>query len=1057
MKEISMKRKIIFFIIAIFIIALSISAEVRVKEVEMEIPTYLTGPEDPNPPLWNLRVYPYPMQTDITREKMMKRYKVIVLENDYIMLMILPDVGGRILAALDKTNENFDFIYYNHVIKPGLVALRGAWLSGGIEWNFPTLGHTVNTFSPVNYKILKNDDGSVTCVVGTVEWARRMEWEVFITLFPDRSYFKTTIRLFNRTLTHNNGYFWANAATHAWDDTRVVFPPAEYTYAGGRRNPMPWPIVGGKDISWYKNTASAHDYFCGSEGDYNGAYNYERDNGTVHYASRYESPGKKFWTWGTAPSGAIWEKLLTDEDGQYIEIQAGRLLTQGDTWIFEPHLLEQWEEWWYPVKRMHGFIKANPDAALNFEKRDRSVWIALNTTKAFEGAEVRLFCGEKKVFSEKLNISPQGFYGKVVELEESLKTCRLEFLDRNGQKIIDYTTEKTEVSAPELQPDFQEAKTESAEINFLKGYYSIKHWDTEGAINQFKKTLEIDPEFTPALRWLGILYYQTGKIKEALGLFEKVLKRDEDDHAARYYRALAKINLGISERTKEDLYLLSRRAAYRHVAPYVLAALSIEEKDYQGARNLLKNALRNNPDDAKASVMLAAAERHLGNRKEAERLIEEILKENPIDLLALLEKKLISGRSELEILRSDPEYYLEAASDYSEMNLVEDAVAVLATYFENADAKEHPLLYYYLGYFNDKLGQKEEAEKSFKKAASCSADFVFPFRAETERVLGLALSYNPSDWKALYYLGNLLTAKLRWEEGLECFRKAAEYSPQFSVLYRNLGEIYWKRLKDYGMAEKMYEKAISCARDDFRLYVTLDELYAINRKEAQRDKLYRGAPKEVKRNFNYLLSRAEYYLDSGQYDEALEILEKNSFLPWEGWAGAREVYVLACLRRAYSLLAKGKYEKAKKDLFAAMDYPENLGTGMPPEPTFSREYFFIGLCYERMRDKKIAEDYFKRVERMQAGVLSEHSYYRALALKKLGRDEESEELLLKIKSEAEAMIERSKNAYYLLLASKACAALGEKSRAEEYLQNALAIEPSSRQILLFISERRLLE
>jgi tetratricopeptide (TPR) repeat protein len=1052
-----MKRKIIFIIAAVLITALSLSAEVRVQEVEMEIPTYLTGPEDPNPPLWNLRVYPYPMQTDITREKTMKRYRVIVLENDYIRLLILPDIGGRILAALDKTNENFDFIYYNHVIKPGLVALRGAWLSGGIEWNFPTLGHTVNTFSPVSYKILKNDDRSVTCVVGTMEWVRRMRWEVFITLFPDRSYFKTTIRLFNRTLTHNNGYFWANAATHAEEDTRIVFPPAEYTYAGGRRNPAPWPMLNGKDVSWYKNTASAHDYFCGSAGDYNGAYNYQRDNGTVHYAPRYESPGKKFWTWGTAPSGAIWEKLLTDADGQYIEIQAGRLLTQGDTWIFDPHCVEQWEEWWYPVKKMQGFIKANPDAAINFERRDKGIWIALNTTRVFENAELRLFCGEKKIFSERLNISPRGFYGKEVEFENGSQPYRLEFLTGNGQKIIDYTTEKPKVSPPELQPDFQETEAESAEISFLKGYYSLKHWDTEGAISQFRKAIEIDPGLTPALKWLGILYYQTGRMKEALELFEKVLQRDEDDHTARYYRALARINLGISERTKEDLYLVSRRAAYRHVAPYVLAALALDEKDYQGARDLLKRSLRNNADDLKAAVMLAAAERHLGNRGEAERLVEEILKENPIDPLALLEKKLLSGRSELEILRSDPECYLEAASDYSEMNLIEDAVAVLAAYSENAGAKEYPLLYYSLGYLNDKLGQKEEAEKNFKKAAACSPDFVFPFRTETERVLGLALKYNPSDWKAIYYLGNLLTAKLRWEEGFECFKKAAEFSPKFSVLYRNLGEIYWRRVEDYGMAEKMYEKAISCAQDDYRLYVALDELYAMEREQPQRDKLFRGAPEKVKKNLNYILKRAEYYLDGGQYDKTLKILEENSFLPWEGWTGAREIYVLACLKRACSLMEERKYEKAKKDLFAAMEYPENLGTGEPPDPVFSREYFFIGLCYERMGDKKIAEDYFKKVERIQIASLSEHSYYRALALKKLGRDKESEELLLKIKSACEALIERSKSPYYFLLAARACAALGEKSRAEEYLQKAIAKDPSSRQVSLFISERRLLK
>ena len=1054
-----MKRKAFLFTAVILLLCLSISGEVRVKEIEMKIPTYFTGPDDPSPPLWNLRVYPYPMQTDITRNKILEKYRVVVMENDYIKLLILPDVGGRILAAFDKTNDNFDFIYHNHVIKPGLVALRGAWISGGIEWNFPTLGHTVNTFSPVNYKILENDDGSVTCVVGTEEWVRRMKWEVFISLFPGRSYFKTRIRLFNRTLTHNNGYFWANAATHAWQDTRVVFPPAEYTYAGGRRNPRPWPIYNGRDVSWYKNTASAHDYFCGTPGDYNGAYNYERDNGTVHYASGLESPGKKFWTWGTAPSGAIWEGLLTDEDGQYIEVQAGRLLTQGDAWIFEPRLLEEWDEWWYPVKKMRGFVKANPDAAVNLELRNKEIFIALNTTRAFKDAEVKVFCGERQIFSERLNISPSEFYRKEIVLKDKGGEYSLEFLDRDGQKIIDCTTEKPDVSPPELQPDFSKQESDSAEIRYLRGYYSIKHWDTEGAVYHFKKALEMDADFTPAIKWLGILYYKSGKTKEALDMFEKVLKRNEDDHTARYYRALSKVRLGIEQRTEEDLHIVSRRAAYRHVAPYVLASLALEREDLKKAQVLLRKTLRNNPDDTKAKVMLAAVERHLDHKKEAESLIEAVLEEDPIDPLALIEKKLLSGKSDLEILRANPEYYLEVASDYSELNLTDDAIRTLEIYCENTGAQEYPVLYCYLGFLNDKLGRKEESAKYFKKAAACRPDFVFPFRVETENVLKVALRYYPSDWKAYYYLGNLLTAKLRWKEGLECFKKAAEFSPEFPVLYRNLGEIYWKKIKDYKKAEQMYEKAVSFSSDDFRLYVALDELYAINKKHSEREKLYIEATQKVKKNFSYVLKRAQYYVDTGQYTKALEILKTHAFLPWEGWTGAREVFVLALLQRAYSYMGKGEYKKAIKDAITAMEYPENLGTGRPPNPVFAREYYVIGLSNEKLGNKKLAEKYFKKIEKEKAGIPSAHSYYKALALRKLGRDREAEELLKELKARSESLIERSlrERPQYYLWASMACHALGDKSKAREYLQKVTEADPSFRWAAFFAFESGLLE
>jgi tetratricopeptide (TPR) repeat protein len=1057
-----MRRAILLLIAlvpAILIICPQVSGEVSVKEIEMEIPTYATGPDDPSPPLWNLRVYPYPLQTDVTRKKIIKKYRVVVMENDYLQLLILPDFGGRILAAFDKTNNNFDFIYYNQVIKPGLVALRGAWLSGGIEWNFPTMGHTVNTFSPVNYRILNNADGSVTCVVGTEEWVERMKWEVFISLFPDKSYFKTRIRLDNRTLVHNNAYFWANAATHARQETRVVFPPTEYTYAGGRKDPWPWPVYEGKDVSWYKNTASARDYFCATPGDYNGAYNYEEDNGTAHYASRYESPGKKFWTWGTAPSGAIWEDLLTDEDGQYLEIQAGRLLTQADTWIFEPHLSEEWDEWWYPLKNMHGFVKANPDAALNLELREEGIFIALNTTRVFKGAEVKVFRGERLVFSEKLDISPQGFYKKEIPSGENRGIYRLEFLDRNGQQIIDYTTEKPEISPPELKPDFSTAESGSAEIIFLKGYYSLKHWDEEGALYYFKKALEEDPEFSSALKWLGILYYKMGKAQEALDLFEKVLGRNEDDHTARYYRALSKIRLGSKQGVEDDLYLVKRRAAYRHVAPYLLAALEFEKKNYRKAGELLREVLSNNPVDVKAKVMLAASERYLEHKKEAEALLESALKEDPISPLALLEKELLSGESELDLLRADPEYYLEAATDYSEMNLIDDALRILEIYTANINARDYPILYYYLGFLNDKLGRKQEAAAYFKKAASCSPDYIFPFRLETENVLKMALDYNPSDWKADYYLGNLLTAKLRWEEGLDHFKTAAESKPEFPVPYRNIGQIYWRKFRDYEMAREMYEKALPFAPDDYRLYVALDELYALTGDHSAREKLYKEASRSVKENFNYVLARAQYYVDVGQYEKAIKILKTNTFFPWEGWTGARDVFVLAHLERAYSYMVRSKYRKAINDFFEAMKYPNNLGTGSPLHPLFTREYYFIGLCYEKLGNRQRADKYYKKVAQEITAVPTAHSYYKALSLRKLGETNEADSLLTEMKLKSESLVEhhRKIKPQYYLWASMACDALGEKIRAREYSRKAAEIDPSYRWTALFASEIKLLE
>ncbi|TEU05582.1 MAG: tetratricopeptide repeat protein, partial [Candidatus Aminicenantes bacterium] len=467
----------------------------------------------------------------------------------------------------------------------------------------------------------------------------------------------------------------------------------------------------------------------------------------------------------------------------------------------------------------------------------------------------------------------------------------------------------------------------------------------------------------------------------------------------------------------------------------------------------------NNPVDLKARVMLAASERHLNNKTEAETLIESALKEDPISSLALLEKELFSGESELDILRADPEYYLEAAADYSEMNLTDDAIRILEIYGENTNARDYPILYYYLGFFNDELKRKEEAAAYFKKAATCSPDYVFPFRVETESVLKLALEYNPSDWKAHYYLGNLLVAKLRWEEGLEHFKNAAELSPEFPVIYRNLGEIYWKKFKDYERAREVYEKAVSFAPYDYRLYLALDELYALTREHSARAKLYREAPRTVKKNFNYVLKRAQYYVDTGQYAKAFKILKSNTFLPWEGWTGAREVFVLAHLGRAYSYMTNGKYKKAINEFFEAMQYPENLGTGRPLHPLFTREYYFIGLCYEKLGNKQRAEKYISKVKVETTGVPTVHSYYKALSLRKLGEVNEAERLLNEMKLKSESLIEHSRRIkpQYYLWASMACDALGEKIRAREYMRKAAEIDPSYRWAALFASEIKLLE
>ena len=106
------------------------------------------------------RVYPLPFVDRIAETAIEQSWEAVYIENPYLRLMVLPQIGGRIHVGLDKTN-GYDFFYRQNVIKPALVGLAGPWISGGVEFNWPQ-HHRPATFMPVETEIERHPDGSVT-------------------------------------------------------------------------------------------------------------------------------------------------------------------------------------------------------------------------------------------------------------------------------------------------------------------------------------------------------------------------------------------------------------------------------------------------------------------------------------------------------------------------------------------------------------------------------------------------------------------------------------------------------------------------------------------------------------------------------------------------------------------------------------------------------------------------------------------------------------------------------------------------------------------------------
>ncbi|HUB27889.1 MAG TPA: DUF5107 domain-containing protein, partial [Tepidisphaeraceae bacterium] len=198
---------------------------------QVNIPTYLPLPPDRNPMFLQRRVYqgssgkvyPLPFYDRIAEQRTPRQWTAVHIENDYLRVMILPELGGRIHSACDKSN-GYDFIYRQQSIKPALVGLAGPWISGGIEFNW-SQHHRPATFMPCDWVIEEHGDGSKTVWLGDHEPMGRMKSMHGVCLHPDRSFIELKVRLFNRTEFTQTFLWWANVGVRVHEKYQSFFPP----------------------------------------------------------------------------------------------------------------------------------------------------------------------------------------------------------------------------------------------------------------------------------------------------------------------------------------------------------------------------------------------------------------------------------------------------------------------------------------------------------------------------------------------------------------------------------------------------------------------------------------------------------------------------------------------------------------------------------------------------------------------------------------------------------------------------------------------------------------
>lgn len=1057
----------------------------RVWEGPLVIPTYELNPPNPYPALldWQRRkwrpVYPYPFLDSLGSEKTNKTWKAVYLENEYLKVTVLPELGGHVYQIFDKT-LNRDIIYSNPVMKYAMVALRGAWVSGGIEWNFPD-GHTLTTVAPIDYVMRTEADGSAAVAIGDTERVQRMQWQIVLRLRPGTRVLESEVTLNNRRDVPGRYWYWSTAGAPAAADLRFNYPMRE-AYPHAFWPVFKFPIEKGVDIGRFKDVPNFLSLFArDSKRDYFGVYYEHADWGVVHVADHRELPGKKTWTWGTDDNGDIWIDKLTDGGGQYVEFQGGRFETQMEHQFIAAHRVEHFFEYWFGVNKMGGaWNEATRDAAVRVNLQGSRAIVSVAPNQRFTQAELSLTNGGKQVRAERIDLDPAKVFTTAFDVSGPRQPLELTLKSKDGRVLLRYRTD----SPVDNNPDFKAAtrpipdppNTNSAEQSYVAGLALDKKSREREAREAYTESLKRDPGFAPAHIALGLSFYRSGEYETAAKHLEAALVRNKDAADAHYYLALVQRALGQTSAAEDHLLWLVRSGYRESLARYVLGEIALASGDTKKALEHLQQAVLLDPRDLKARTVLTVAERLDGDTSAALARINEVANELPIDYFAVNEQALINkaaGNTEKEkaaadqlrhLLSREPDAVLELAFDYTAIGQQREAIEIIEDAINHGPSgildvdktRVHPMLYYTLGYLYAKSGERERARAQFALGMKGDPAFVFPHRVEEIDVLKAAVAANANDGRAAYYLGNVFAAMNRDQEALTAWRNAVKADPANTIAQRNYARALWLVSQNREAAAAQYQRAINVSPNDFRLYIEFDKLLAELRATERRIKLLESASAAVLAQSGAVQSLAGAYIDAGRFADAAALLAKTTFTSGEGEDAALGLYRKAHLGLARKYREAGEHLKAASEFAAVTEFPRNFGAGRPAMQSQAQYYVAAAREYEAAGKADEANRWWQRAATEELNPptqpeepWSEHYFYKAVALDHVGRKADARKLYERLArlNNDQQMIEAepwpATGAIRFVLAGSALKALGRNDEARVTLERALKMDPQN--------------
>jgi Tfp pilus assembly protein PilF len=1010
--------------------------KVEIWQEAVIIPTYSVGIPDKNPMFFEKRVYqgsngsvyPLPVTEKLFDEKEDKSYCGLFVENQYLKIMILPELGGRLQMAYDKINRRHLF-YYNNVIKPALIGLAGPWISGGIEFNYPE-HHRPSSFDPVDYFLEENNDGSKTIWVSEIERLQRTKCMNGFTLYPDKAYLEIKVRIYNRSSIPQTFLWWANAAMHGDDDFQTIFPPdVSVVWDHGKRDVSKYPIATGKyykwdygegvDISWFKNVISPSSFMVDkTDYDFLGGYDHHAGAGMMHIANHHISPGKKLFTWGQCEFSYGWYNQLTDEDGPYLELMAGVYSeNQPDFAWLQPYEEKSFSQYFMPYKDLKSVKNASVDVMVNLEVKNRQVLLQVYCTSEQTGLRVQLTGEEGLYIYEKLNLSPSNSYNVTVELkkEENEYNLQARVSDQDGREMISCKPLKPKIfQTPDpAKPVILPEEIRSNEQLYLTGLHLEQYRHaTFDPLPYYLEVLKRDKTDVRCNNAYGLWLFKHGCFAESERYFTAAIasltvnNRNPYDGEPFYNLGLAFKAQDKLDEAYKNFFKSGWNSAWKDPAYFAIAQIDCLRGDYRLALEHIEISLSKNVHSHKARHLKAAILRKLEKKEELLQLIRESIQLDRFNFGMYFEKYLVeypnnpeSAKKSIEemvlLLRNNSQNYLEFAIDYSQSGLFVEAIKLLEVYERiNSNNQVLPLLFYFKGLYYFRLENSDKAVEMFKHAEQQRSDYCFPHQMEAIEALQIAIEMNPSGAKAHYYLGNLLYDKCQYDKAIKLWEQSVNLDNTFPTSYRNLSIAYYNKKDDPKSALAFLLNAFELDQTDHRIFYELDQLYKkINYNPHERLALHDKYPQHVHFRDDLYLERIILCNSLGKFSEAKQMIAYRKFHPWE----ASEGRVCAQYQLCYTQLAReaidiGHLAEAIELLNAAFIIPANIGEGKLPETQENDIHYYMGCAYEALGEKMMARDSFNKatigLEELSLSLFytdqpADKLYYQGLAYEKL--------------------------------------------------------------------------